>query len=92
MWCDRVVYLYTGVRLSNWNGRVRCEMSGSEQTRKALIEASLQEDQFVSESRPCRKYSRGASSRWPFKHVQIHDCVIMPIEAVAVNSCHIICV
>ncbi len=37
MWCGCVVYLYTGVRLSNWNGRVRCKMSGSEQTRKTLL-------------------------------------------------------
>jgi hypothetical protein len=26
-----------------------------------------------------------------FKYVQISECVIMPIEAVAVNSCNIIC-
>jgi hypothetical protein len=56
------------------------------------MEVSLQEDQFISESRPCRTYSRGASSRWPFKYVQIYDCVIMPIGAIAVNSCNIICV
>jgi hypothetical protein len=41
-WLSHVVYLYTGVRLSNWNGRVKCEMSGSEQKRKALKEVSLQ--------------------------------------------------
>ncbi len=35
-WLSHVVYLYTGVRLSKWNGRVKCEMSGSDQTRKAL--------------------------------------------------------
>jgi hypothetical protein len=82
-----VLFTCIGVRRSNWNGRVQCEMSGSEQTRKA----SLQEDQFISESRPCRTYSRGASSRMPFKYGQISECVIMPIEAVAVNSCNIIC-
>jgi hypothetical protein len=70
MWCDCVVYLYAGVRLSNWNGRVKREMNGSEQTRKTLMEESQQEDQFIAQSRPCRMYSRGASSRWLF-NVQI---------------------
>ncbi len=43
MWRGCVVYLYAGARLSNWNGRVKCEMFGSEQTRKGLMEASQQE-------------------------------------------------
>jgi hypothetical protein len=51
MWCGCVVYLYTSVRLSNRSGRVRCEMSGSEQIRKTLwkkaskrISSSLNQD------------------------------------------------
>ncbi len=89
MWCDCVVYLYTSVRLSNWTGRVKFEMIRSEQTRKTLMEESQQEDQCISESRLCRIYLQSASSRWQFKYVQIYDCVILPIEAVVVNSCNI---
>ncbi len=92
MWRGCVVYLYDGVRPSNWNGRAECEMSGSEQTRKALMEAGQQEGQFTSVSRPCRKYSRGATRRWSFKYVQIYDCVIMPIKAIVVNSSGVTCV
>ncbi len=73
------------------NGRVECEMSGSEQTRKALMEASQQEGQFTSDSRPCRTYSQRASRRWLFKYVKIYDCV-MPIKAIVVNSSDATCV
>jgi hypothetical protein len=69
MWCGCVVYLFAGVRPSNWNGRVQCEMNGSEKRRKALMEAGQQEGQFTSDSRPCRTYSQGASRRWQFKYV-----------------------
>ncbi len=37
--CCLLVYS-TSVKLSSWNGRVECEMSGSEQTRKTLMVAS----------------------------------------------------
>jgi hypothetical protein len=90
MWRRCVVYLYVSMKLSNWNGRAECEMSGSEQTRKTLMEESQQEVQFISESRPCRTYLRGASSGWPLKYVQSYDCIIMPVETVFVNYCCII--
>jgi hypothetical protein len=67
-------------------------MSGSKETRKTLMKESQQEDQFIPESRPCRTYLRGASSRLLFKYVQIYNCVIIPMEAVVVNSCNITCV
>jgi hypothetical protein len=38
MWCGCVVYLYFSVKLYNWNGRAECEMNGSQQTRKTLME------------------------------------------------------
>jgi hypothetical protein len=60
-------------------------LSGPEQTRKTLMEEGQQEVQSISESRPCRTYSRGASSRWPFKYAQSYDCIIMPVEIVVVN-------
>ncbi len=59
-------------------------LGGPEQTRKTLIEEGQQEVQFLSGSRPCRKYSPGVSSRWPFKYVQSYDCIIMPVE----DDCH----
>jgi hypothetical protein len=86
MWCVCVVYLYIGVRPSNWIGRVECEMNGLEQIRKALMEASQQGSQFTADSRPCRMYSRGASRRRPFKNVQIYYCEIMPIKTIVVKS------
>jgi hypothetical protein len=40
MWSGCGVNLYIGVRLSNWIGGLKCEMDGSEQTRKTLMEES----------------------------------------------------
>ncbi len=103
MWCGCVVYLYTGVELSSWKGRVECEMWATYWNKQQDTEWARtdKEDTYG------RRLARGSVHLWIeamqdvfarcFKQMAVQVCtklwlysIIIPVEVVVKNYCSIL--